>query len=189
MNFRVLGVLIGLTLVACAQQPPVDSAALPHYVSGAPAVTETFLLELASNTLIDPARVRDSPADEMRSLAGVDYFAGALQWNAAWPNISTLTKTLMLQGRAEVRQVLGIRPETRSQEVVDRLFAAADAVAKNDTAAVRQALTSPNFTLGPDGTLARLLDMPYLPKANWAIQQADQEAFRTNPSCTFGPCP
>jgi len=177
MNYRVLSVLVGLTLAACAlQQPPVDSAVLPHYISGG-MLTEDFALQLASYTLMDPVRCKNSPVDATRSLAAVDYFAGALQWNVRWPQISTLTKVLMLQARTEVRQTLGIRPETRSQEVVDRLFAAADALDRHDTAAARGALTSPNFTLGPEATLSRLSDLPYLSKANWAVQQADQEAF------------
>jgi hypothetical protein len=183
----MLSVLVGLTLAACAQQPPVDSAVLPHFVSGG-ILTEDFALQLASYTLMDPARCKDSPVDATRSLAAVDYFAGSLQWNARWPDITTLTKTLMLQARTEVRETLGIRPETRSQEVVHRLFAAADALNENDAAAARVALTSPNFTLGPEATLARLSNLPYLPKANWAVQQADQEVFGTNNGCIYRSC-
>jgi hypothetical protein len=188
MNYRALSVLVGLTLAACAQQPPpVDDAVLP-YPTKSGVITETFALELASYTLVDPVRCKNSPVDATRSLAAVDYFADALQWNATWPMISTLTKTLMLQARSEVRQTLGIRPETHSREVVDRLFAAADALDRHDTAAAQVALTSPNFTLGPEATLSRLSDLPYLPKTNWAVQAADQEAFGSNQGCMFGSC-
>ena len=117
----------------------------------------------------------------------MDYFAGALQWNVRWPDISTLTKSLMLQARPEVRAAIGVTPNARSQEVVDRLLAAASALNEHDTAGARMALTSPVFTLGPDATLAKLSDMPYLPKANWAIQEADREAFPTS-SCMMGSC-
>ena len=98
MNCRVFTLLIGLVLAACALSPPPDSAALPRYANGARVITETFLLELASYTLISPVRCKDSPVDAIRSVAGVEYFASALQWNAAWPNISNMTKLLMVQG-------------------------------------------------------------------------------------------
>jgi hypothetical protein len=183
----MLSVLVGLTLAACAQQlPPVERAALPRNVNGTPIITDTYALELASYMLIDPARCKADPVGAIRSVAAVDYFATALQWGGQWPYISGLTKILIVQARAEVRQTLGIRPETPPQEVINRLFAAADALGEQDTAAVLVALTSPNFTLGPEATLARLTNLPYLPKANWAVQEANREAFQTNPGCVFG---
>jgi hypothetical protein len=124
-----------------------------------------------------PARLRGRPSDAARTIAAVDYFAGSLQWNAKWPRISNLTRTLMLEARPEARQAVGISLDARSQEVVDRLLAAANALAAQDTATARAVLASPIFTLGPDATLARLSNLPYLPKSNLAIQDAAQEAF------------
>jgi hypothetical protein len=88
----------------------------------------------------------------------------------------------MLRGREEVRSVLGIAPGTRSQEVVDRLVAAASALQSGNRAAAESALDSPRFTLGPQRTLALLDNLPPLPEANVAAQRTNAQIM-TN--CSF----
>lgn len=180
-----LPLLFAILLAGCATRPPADVSVMPHDAYGQPAMTDNWALQMAAYNLQQPSHARGNPAAAARTLAAVEYLAGALQWNATWPAISILTKEEMRQGRQEIRQYLGIPLNAPSQPVLDALLTVADALDRNDQARTHAVLGNPLFTLGPDATLARLANLPYLPRANHAAQDAEREAFET---CINGPC-
>lgn len=174
--------VLALILASCAFAQEVDTAVMPRSAVGTPVMTDEGAIGLAAYALGSPARTRGRPVEAALGLAAVDYLAGALSTNPRWDGISASVRGLMLQGRQEVRSTLGIAPGTSSQEVVDRLVAAASALQAGNQAAAESALNSPRFTLGPQRTLALLDNLPPLRQANVAAQRANAEIM-TN--CTF----
>lgn len=170
MTFRVVVLLIAALLpVGCAVQPLPDSARmLPPTAFGGFADAGVSAINLSSWAFADPMRTRGDPGDAARAAAAVDYLAGQLFADPRWQGVDPLYKQQMLDARAEVRRALGINAAARSQQVVDTLLAAANAMAAPDTAALNVALRSPVFTMTPQETYARLVNMPYLPTTNVA---------------------
>ena len=115
-------------------------------------------------------------------MAGIEYLAGALYSNPRWIGIAAQTKQLTLQGRAEIRQLLAISPNARSQWVVDGLIAASNALDGQDLAAAERALPPNVFGLGPQRTIALLTNLPRLPAANVAAQDLNAA---TTLNCNF----
>jgi hypothetical protein len=172
---------------ACTPTPLPDTAVMPRSVAGTPFMSDEGAIQLAAYALGSPSRTRDNPVQGARAIAAIDYLAGALYSNPRWDRMSATPKQLMLQGRVEVRQVVGIPPAARSQEVVDLLLAASNALAAQNTAAARAALSNPAFTLGPQATEARLANLPSLPQANRAAQRANTEVYPRGRNCV-PPC-
>jgi len=110
----------------------------------------------------------------------MDHIAGELNTSPRWSNISALTQQQLLQGRQEVREALGVVPGTSSQVVVDRLTAAANALAAGDEAAALRQLGPPAFNAPGEQVLARLSNMPYLRMANVSTMRAANELFDAN---------
>ena len=178
-----------LALTACAPTLLPDTAVMPRTLAGTPALSDEGAMYLSSYALGVPSRTAGDAVSGARAVASIDYLAGALSSNPRWLYVSAATKGRMVQGRAEVRKVLGIDPRASSQEVVDRLMSASNAIEARDSAAAAMALSSPVFTLGPRQTLAMLTDLPYLPAANVAAQNAARESVqRTGSKCRFGRC-
>jgi hypothetical protein len=161
---------------------------MPRTAAGTPFMTDDGAIQLSSYLLGSPTRMQGNPVQGARAIASIDYLAGALYSNPRWDRMSATPKQLMLQGRVEVRQALGIPPTARSQDVVDRLIAASIAFETHNTQAADAALSSPVFSLGPDATAARLANLPPLPTANWAAQRANAETFPRTGSCRNIPC-
>jgi hypothetical protein len=185
---RLCGMLLALLPVwACTPTPLPDSARMPGVaIGGAPIISPEGAVQLASYALGSPSRTRNNPVEAARAVASVDYLAGDFYANPHWDGMSPLVKQQMLIGRQEARAALGIAPDARSQDVVDGLIAASNAV--GNPAAVRTALSSPVFTRGPDATLLALNNLPYLPSANWAAQQANLQLLPRNGNCSIFPC-
>ena len=174
-------------LLAAACALPIGCASLPTNVpdtarlapgqlgsNGDPDVTAVNLAQWA---FADSGRIRGRPADAARASAAMDYIAGKLYTSPRWANIPALTQLQLLQGRREVREALGVAPGARSQAVVDRLTAAADALTQNDEPAALRQLGPPVFAAPPQQVLARLSDMPYLRMANVSTMRAANGLF------------
>ncbi len=84
--------------------------------------------------------------------------------------------------RGEVRSAVGVAPGTPSQTVVDRMLAAADALKNGDRSAAEAQFTPPAFTLGGQGTLTALSNLPFFPAYGAAF--AD---LRRNNEMDLGP--
>lgn len=177
--------LLAAAPLACAPTPLPDSARMPLSGGTTPIISPEGAVQLASYALGSPSRTRDDPVEAARAVASVDYLAGDFYANPHWVAISPLVKQRMLVGRQQARAAVGIAPDASSQEVVDRLIQVSNTVGNPEL--LQAALASPVFTLGPDRTLAALNNLPYLPDANWAAQQANLE-LTPHGNCNVIPC-
>lgn len=167
-------VALAAALAGCAgpQPQPLGVARLPPNAFGTYADGDIGAINIAAWAFADPARTRDDPADAALASAAVEYLAGQLDYGPRWAFMSPLVKMEMVQARAEVRSTLGIRPDAPSQDVVDQLLYAAEALTAGSTPGALSALGPPAFTLPPEVTLARLARMPFLRTANIASMHA-----------------
>ncbi len=178
---RRAALLAVLLLSACAAggtQPFVpDTARLAPGQLGYGALDpDVTAVHLAAWAFADPSRTRNDPADAARAAASMDYIAGELNTSPRWANIGPLTKDQLLQGRAELRRVLGIPANAPSQLVVDGLAGAGNALAAGNEAAALAALRNPAFP-DPQATLARLWNLPYMQMANISTMKASGQLF------------
>lgn len=150
--------------------------------AGFQADPDVTAVNLAQWAFADSSRTRGRPIDAARASAAMDYIAGELYTSPRWSNIPALTQEQLLQGRREVRQALGVVQGARSQAVVDRLTAAADALTQNDEPAALRQLGAPVFEPPPQQVLARLANMPYLRMANVSTMRAANELYEPGDS-------
>lgn len=181
---RAALLLIGLLPAACAVTPPPDTAVAPPNAWGVNADPDVSAINVSAWAFADPARTRGRPIDAARAAAAVDYMGGELTSSPRWDFVSPLTKLQMEQARVELRQALGIAQNAPSQVVVDDLLTAANALVAGDQAAAEAALPPQVFTLGPQQTLARLANLPYLPTVNFATMRASMQTEQP----TGNPC-
>ena len=183
MPRRAAALLACLLTSACALglEPFVpDYARLPPdtFGDGGALDPDVRAVQQAQWAFADPGRTQGRPVEASRAAASMDYIAGQLNVSPRWANIPALTKQMLLQGRVEVRQALGVQPGTPSQEVVNRLAYASDALVAGDTAAAASALGGPVFAQPGDATLQRLTNLPYMQAANVSTMRAGNELFR-----------
>jgi hypothetical protein len=172
---RSLAILACLAFAACsAATPPPDTAQLPFAAFGT-MDNDVAAANQASWAFASPERTRNNPVDAARACAAIDYLAGQLSSSPRWIAVSPLTRQEMLRARADVRRVLGISPETRSQVVVDALLRFAADWQAGDQPAALQALSAPGFTLSPQQTVQNLSNLPYVQTANVCSIDAARE--------------
>ncbi|MBU6497533.1 MAG: hypothetical protein KGQ40_03305 [Rhodospirillales bacterium] len=176
-----------LQLAACgAITPPPDSSILPADAFGAGnAGGDVWAVNWAAWAFADPSRTAGKPIDGARMAADMEYLGGALATNPSFAYLPLSITSGLLAGRMEVRAVLGVPPQARSQAVVDGLEGAARALVAGDQTAARAALDPGIFTLGPDETLARLAHLPYMPEANSATLRASNALLQPGNDCLF----
>ena len=151
-------------LAACAGeavQPPLAGGI--GFDAAVPAILNT------SAAFAERSRLRGRPASAARAVAQIEYLAVELQ-RVRWVGFDPLVAPEMLAARQEVRGVLGIAPDTLPQAVIDALTATATAIDTGQAPAA--ALAGPVFGLGPSATLARLADLPDLPRTQQATARA-----------------
>jgi len=174
MIIRLVAALACLALAACTVQPPPDTATVPFAAFGT-LDNALAAANQAAWAFAASARTANDPVDAARAAAGVDYLAGELGSNPRWVTLSPLTKQEMLQARADVRRVLGIAPNARSQVITSALLQFAWLWQAGDQTAAMQALAAPGFTLPPPETFRILANMPFIRSANVAsIDAANQ---------------
>lgn len=173
-----------LVLSACAGFQPFvpDTARMPAGALGGGLDPDVTAVNLAQWAFADSSRTYGRPIEAARAAASMDYIAGQLYTSPRWANISALTKEQLLQGRQEVRVALGVAPGASSQQVVDSLIAAANALVAGDQPDAARALGAPVFTASGDQVLARLSNMPYLRMANVSTMRAANQLFDTTGS-------
>lgn len=161
---------------ACAGIQVPDTARMPPFAFGV-VDPDVGAIELAQWAFADPIRTRGDPVDGARAVAAVDYLAGELQASPRWQNMSVLTLMQMVQARAQVRRAVGIAPGAPSQQVVNSLIGAANALAAGLQPAALAALDNPIYQQPPPQTLFKLSNLPYVPTANVATQHAALQVF------------
>jgi hypothetical protein len=174
MIIRLVAALACLALAACTVQPPPDTATVPFAAFGT-LDNDLAAANQAAWAFAVSERTANNPVDAARAAAGVDFLAGELSSNPRWVTLSPLTKQEMLQARVDVRRVLGIAPNARSQVITNALLQFAWLWQANDQTAAMQALAAPGFTLPPPETFRILANMPFIHSANVAtIDAANQ---------------
>ena len=187
MKRRAALLLACLLPAACGNLPirTVDTAQLAPGQLGSLINLDVSAVQQAQWAFADPGRTRDRPAEAARATAAMDYIAGQLYTSPRWANISALTKEQLLQGRVQVRQVLGIVPDAPSQVVVNSLSGAFNALAAGNEPAAVAALSNPAFAQPGEQTLQRLANLPYIQMANVSTMRAANELFRPEGSIRF----
>lgn len=177
---KVLLVATCLLPVACAGglHPVVpDTARMAPGALGSGFDPDVTAVNLAQWAFAVSSRTHGRPIDGARAAASMDYIAGQFYTSPRWANISAITKEQLLQGRREVRAVLGVVPGTSSQAVVDHLTTAGNALAAGDQAAAVALLGSPVFSEPGEQVLQRLGNLPYMQMANVSTMRAANQLF------------
>ena len=185
LNPRVFALAVVAGLVGCGPLVPFvpDTARLPPGgLSGIGFNPDVQAVYQAQWAFAVPSRTHGRPIEAARAAADMDYIAGELYTSPRWANISAITKMQLLQGRQEVRETLGASPTATSQQIVDSLSGAANALASNDQAAAVKLLGAPVFLPGGEEVLARLSNLPYLQEANISTMHAAGELFQNDGS-------
>jgi hypothetical protein len=169
-----------LLLVGCAQGSfaPVDTATMPRTASGAPELTQDQAIGLASWALGDPANTAGNPERAARAIAAEDWLAGQTTLYGNFGGYAPAGEPSWARFREQVRAAVGVAPDAPSQEVVDRLLAAADSLAAGNADAAKRELAAPVFALGPDATLRALTHLPSLPAREWAFAELGRNVNR-----------
>ncbi len=167
--------LLALSLMAgCATADPSAPGA---YLGGAGDPVRGAALN-APFQFGDLRNQRGQPGRAALSLAQLEYLADAVPNSGYWQNQVLGTTTLQLKlGRDEARKALGIRPDAAPAAVMAGLRGAARALEAQDQAGARNALSTPDFTLGGAATLQRLADLPPLPQAAAAAGQINNDVM------------
>ncbi len=176
---RIAVLILGVALAACGTIQPVvpDTARMPAGALGGGLDPDVAAVNLAQWAFADSGRTYGRPIEAARAAASMDYIAGQLYTSPRWANISAITKEQLLQGRQEVRGALGVAPGASSQQVVDSLVAAANALSAGDQAGAARVLGAPVFPGGGEQVLARLSNLPYLRMANVSTMRAANQLF------------
>jgi len=133
----------------------------------------------APRNLGDTSRWQGDPAGAAMAAAQLEFLARAFREDLlrASQTDPAVTNALDL-GRAEMRATLGIAPGADGALVEGQLRAASQALRAGSPARAEAALSAAPFTLGPQATLARLADLPRLPRVREAAGFAAQEIAR-----------
>ena len=181
LALAAFAVALVLGLAGCALEAPGPSVgtmpvnSFAHSAVGEdPAIAA---IDDATFAFAHPQAMQGHPARMALAVASLDAMAGQFATGGRWLSMNSLAKQQMLQARLAVRARLGIPADAPSQDVVDDLVGASQALDRGDQAGAVQALTSPYFTRGPRRTLALLAHFPPMPIANHATMFASNYLF------------
>lgn len=165
-------------LGACATLPAAgDTPFLPPGVFGVYQDNDTGAINFASWAFSDSNRIRNNPVDAAKAVIAVEYLAGELRASPRWISVPLWTRQQMLEARADVRQVLGIRQDAPPQLVVNTMLQVVGALVAGNQPAALQALSAPGFTFAPPQTLALLGNLPFVAAANQASSRLASAAI------------
>ena len=157
--------------------PPPDTAIAPPGAFGSNGDSDIAAINLSSWAFSLSRNLRNRPIEAARAVAAVDYLGGQLSSSPRWIGISPIVQSEMLQARQQVRSAVGIAPNAQSQLVVSSLASYAAVLAQTgDQDQAARYLANPAFTLGPQATVAKLENMPFLSETNIATQRAAASA-------------
>jgi hypothetical protein len=178
---RRLAVFLPLLAAGCAGRPsgyPPISVSLPEGVDrGIADPTRGAILSSAS-VFGQPRSVAGNPAAAAEALGQLEYLTVELDTGPRWRQLAPIVGPLMQQGRAQARQVFGIRAEVPPQVAVNAFYGAAAALRAQDQARAAAALA----VLAGEQEVPRMLQMldalPYIPAAAAATARAQAEMDR-----------
>lgn len=168
-----------LPLLGCAAGVPAPTASLPEseYL-GAGDPTRAAILG-SSYAFALPANLAARPDAAAQAAAQVEYLATEIPVGPRWTQFSPVVGLELQAARTELRQALAIAPQAPPQSVVDGLYGASRALAAGDANAAARALPAATFT-DRGTTLARLFDLPPLPRTRVATALLKRELYRVD---------
>lgn len=179
MLVRFCAVTACFVLAACgAVQPPPSTAQLPSWFYGPLIDPDIGAINQAAYLLGSPARTHNDPVAGLQAAIAVEYLGGELTSAPRWYRMSPLTKMDMLQARQAFRRLLGVKPGTPSQLVVNAEIWAMEFLLHGNTKGAEHALSAPFFMQPPQQTLAVLANLPVIPAARAATAQAEMQEMR-----------
>jgi hypothetical protein len=133
----------------------------------------------APRNLGDTSRWKGDPAGAALAAAQLEFLTDQFAVNPRYGPVVNPSVLQQLQAaRAEMRDYLGIAQAAPPGAVIQALLRAAEAMRSGSPAQAEAALSGPDFTAGPFVTLARLSDMPRLPRTRNAAGSAAAEIDR-----------
>jgi hypothetical protein len=186
MRWTTLAVLCaaGITISACVPGP--QTAQMPNNQYGGPDINQNEAIALPAWALSDPANTHGNPALAARAVAAEDWLAGQDMLTNDFGSYAPVAQVSWGELRRQVRAAVGVAPGTPSQVVVDRMLAAERALKAGDSKAAAAQFQPPAFTLGPQGTLAALANLPAFPSLTWAFAELNRNENREMGRC-MGP--
>lgn len=172
-----LGVLAG-----CANRPPPPEAHLPLEPGQVFADPVRQAILHASYAFATRGSMNGRPWEAAQAISEIEFLAVELDVNQRWIEMSPLAKMALVQARPEWRGALGIPADAPPQAVIDALTRVRQAYGAQDTAAAAAALQPPLFTPGGAQALARLSELPPLPRTARAAMMTQQELTRMDQS-------
>lgn len=133
----------------------------------------------APRNLGNTSRWDGKPAGAARAAAQLEFLTEQFATNPRYaPEVNPSVLQQLQAARAEMRAQLGIAPQAATQTVILSLLRAADALDDGSRVQAEAALAGPDFTAGPEATLARLSSLPRLPRTANAAGAAAGEIER-----------
>lgn len=170
--------LLAFCLAACATLPGTERTPfLPAGVFNAYEDNDVGAINQSAWAFASPANTKGNPVAAAKAVIALEYLPGELKENPRWIGIDASIPQRLGQARDEVRQILGIRPDTPPQVVVNTMLALSLDLRAGNQPVAMQVLASPMFTLPPERTLEILANLPYVQEANLATARAAEEAF------------
>ncbi|GGC48065.1 hypothetical protein GCM10011504_28130 [Siccirubricoccus deserti] len=174
---RRIATLVALLPLAGCAVAPASHAVLPNdAVVGAGDPTRAAIIGSAY-AFASPGTMAGRPDAAARAAAQVEFLATEIPAGPRWTGYDRLVGQELVAARDELRLALGVAPDAPPQVVVDALYNASRALRSGDQAAAALALPGPVFRDGP-ATLARLGDLPPLPRTRLATALTNQEFLR-----------
>lgn len=175
MRFDRRGFLaLSLGLGACAATPR-ETAVLPEFTGFLSIDPVRYSIEQGAAMLSDPRVLVARPWEVARLVQWLEFLAVELPAGPGWNVRLPMGSIAVPAARAEWRAAFGIAPNARAQEVIDSLSTLRNAYAARSIAGAADALRPPLFTPGGQGSLARLAELPSLPRTTRAMVDARQE--------------
>jgi hypothetical protein len=183
-----VAMLVALGLLAgCGVIKPNDTAEMPLNKFGGPVMSQNDAIALSNWALKDPATTHNNPELAARAIAAEDWLAGQSMLTPDFGDYAPVATNYWGEYRRDVRSAIGVAPGTPSQVVVDQLLATADALHAH-TPNPAAGLQPPAFTLGPDGTLQALANLPAFQTREVAVYDLDRNENRSGGNCSSPVC-
>ena len=170
--------VLTLCLAACGTLPASrNTPYLPPGVYGVYQDNDIGAINQSAWAFGSPANTRGNPIDAAKAVVALEYLSGELRENPRFISMDQSIKLRMGLARDQLRAILGIRPGTPPQLVVNTLLALSANLQTGNGPAAGQVLASPIFTHSPQQTYQILSNLPYVQEANLATARAEQQSF------------
>jgi len=186
----VLMAAAGLMLAGCGIATQDNTARMPNASTGGPVLNENQAIALSGWALKDPATTHGDPSRAASAVAAEDWLAGQTILYGNYGDYQPGGSYYWQQFRDQVRSALGITPNVPSQVVVDHMLAASKALQGGDTSAAEAQFQAPEFSLGGQGTVTALANLPRFPAygAAYAELRRNNEREFGGHCGSFGGC-